>query len=98
MTSAPGDEVRDNAAAGRYEIVTPDGTAFLAYRRSDRAIILVHTEVPGSLRGRNLANSLARHALDTAREAGLRVVPKCPFVSAYIRRHPEYADLTRAIP
>jgi predicted GNAT family acetyltransferase len=91
-------EPRDNEALARYEIVEEEGTAILTYRRKEDYIILAHTEVPEALRGRNLANRLARHALDQARAAGLQVVVKCPFVAAFVRRHPEYADLVRGAP
>ncbi|MEP7028866.1 MAG: GNAT family N-acetyltransferase, partial [Candidatus Eisenbacteria bacterium] len=52
-------------------------------------------EVPEALAGRGVANALARHALEAARARGLHVVPLCPFVASYIRRHDEYADLIR---
>jgi len=96
MTSDERLDIVDNVERSRYEIATEAGTAFLAYRRSERAIALVHTEVPEALRGRNLANLLARYALDGARRDGLRVVVRCPFVSTFIRRHPEYGDLPGA--
>jgi uncharacterized protein len=94
----PGDDeagsVRDNAPARRYEIELGGPPAVLAYRRTPGAIELLHTEVPPAHRGRGLAEQLARHALDAARREGLRVVPTCPFVQAYLRRHPEDQALT----
>jgi predicted GNAT family acetyltransferase len=36
---------------------------------------------------------LTQHALEHARARGYRVVPSCPFVAAYVQRHPEYHDL-----
>jgi uncharacterized protein len=33
--------------------------------------------------------------LEQARARGLRVVAQCPFIAAYIAKHPEYGDLTR---
>jgi uncharacterized protein len=85
--------VADNRTAQRYELSTPEGMAQIAYRRGERVIELVHTEVPPALEGRGIAGMLARHALEDARAAGLRVIPSCPYVAAYIRRHPEYAGL-----
>lgn len=85
--------VRDNEARSRYEIEVNGDVAFLDYRRGDDVIMLVHTEVPEHLRGGRLASQLTRHALDAAREAGLQVKIRCPYVTAWIRRHPEYADL-----
>jgi predicted GNAT family acetyltransferase len=85
--------VRDNEAASRYEIEVDGETAFLVYERRPNSIVLVHTDVPESLGGRGLGGVLARHALDTARAAGTRVVVQCPFVQAWLRRHPDYRDI-----
>jgi predicted GNAT family acetyltransferase len=86
-------DVRDNPAATRYELDVEGQTAFLDYRRAAGAVDLRHTEVPEALRGRGLANVLVKRALDDARAAGLAVVPTCPVVRAYVRRHPEYLPL-----
>ena len=67
--------------------------AVSAYRRNDDTIIFTHTEVPPHLEGKGIGNQLARAALDYARSEELKVVPRCPFISAFIRRHPEYQDL-----
>ena len=52
-----------------------------------------HTEVPAQLRGRGLGSQMMRAVLQDVRQQGLKVVPRCPFVADYIRRHPEFADL-----
>lgn len=85
--------VRDNAAARRYEVALGDQIAQVVYRLRGDAIELVHTKVPEAFEGRGIAARLARFALDDARARGLRVIPSCPYIAAYIRRHPEYADL-----
>jgi uncharacterized protein len=56
-------------------------------------ITFTHTEVPPALEGHGIGSALVRGALDAARAQGLKVVAKCPFVSAYIAKHPEFADL-----
>ena len=67
---------------------------FVLYQRHERRIALIHTEVEPRHQGAGLAGRLARAALDDVRELGLEVVPLCPFVAAYIRRHAdEYLDL-----
>ena len=83
--------VRDNPEAGRYEITREGRTAILAYRREAGAIALVHTFVPPPLRARGLAKRLVAFALADARRRGERVIPECPFVQAYIEKHPEEA-------
>jgi predicted GNAT family acetyltransferase len=85
--------VFDRPDENRYEIIVGDQIAFLAYRRRDDQWILVHTEVPEGLRGQGLGQILARHALDDARRSGVHVIVKCPFVTAWLRRHNEYDDI-----
>jgi uncharacterized protein len=88
-------EVTDNPSAHRYEI-TADGelAGFVAYRRQPGRIVLRHTEIDDEYEGLGLGSHLARAVLDEARRHGEQVVPLCPFIAAYMRRHPEYADLT----
>jgi predicted GNAT family acetyltransferase len=80
----------------RYEIAIGDQVAFLAYRRRDDHVVLIHTEVPESLRGRGLGKVLAKHALDEARRTAANVVVRCPFVTSWLRRHKEYDDIVIA--
>jgi uncharacterized protein len=86
--------VRDNPDALRYELVL-DGEVVgeIRYRLRPGRISLVHTEVLPAYEGRGLAGQLAAGALDNIRARGLRVVAICPYVQAYIRRHPEYEDI-----
>ena len=85
--------VIDNTEKHRFESTVDGETALLVYRVLGDTITLVHTEVPATLAGRGLGGELARAALTAARMRGLKVVPACPFVRAYIARHPEFADL-----
>jgi predicted GNAT family acetyltransferase len=85
--------VTHNEEAERFEIIVDGLHALLAYRRFPDRIVLVHTEVPQPLEGHGLAAKLSRSALDFARVNHLRVVSLCPYVSAFIRKHPEYQDL-----
>jgi len=86
-------DVTRNDARHRFEATVEGHTGVLTYRESGDHVTLIHTEVPPELRGRGMADALARTALDDARRRGLRVRPLCPFVQAFIKRHPEYADL-----
>ena len=86
-------DVIRNEALERFEIHIGDDVAFLRYAEEPGLIYLVHTEVPEKLSGRGIGGRLAAFALDDARARGLRVVPTCPYVRAYIERHPNYADL-----
>ena len=87
--------VRDDPGAGRYELlVSGELAGYATYTVSGGAMTIPHTEVRPRYEGRGLGARLARFALDDARRRGLRVVPACSFIAAYVARHPEYADLT----
>jgi len=91
------DVTRDDARH-RFEVTVDGHTGVLRYREDDGRVTLIHTEVPPELRGLRIADALARAALDDARQRGLRVRPLCPFVQAFMKRHPEYADLVAPAP
>ena len=96
--------VTDVPAASRYEArPLPNGgasasqaVAIASYVRHGDTIIFTHTEVPAELAGHGVGSALARAALDDARRQHLAVIPRCPFIAAFIRRHPEYHDLVPA--
>jgi len=84
----------NNTAEHRFELMRADGMGVLSYHmRGEHTIALVHTEVDPALRGRGVAARLAHDALEYARVNHLRLIPICPYVRAYLERHPEYADL-----
>jgi len=85
--------VQDNEAEERYEANVNGYLAKIDYERLGDTIIFIHTEVPDALEGQGIAGKLARTALEDARARHLSVVPFCPYVASYIRRHPEYKDL-----
>ncbi len=86
-------DIVDNTNGHRYELNIDGGTAFLQYQRRAGVVTLIHTEVPPALRGGGVAGRLAEFALEAARAAGEKVVPMCPYVQAYLKKHPEYDDL-----
>ncbi len=92
--------VRRRPEERRYELLLGgEPVGELLYReRGENVVAFLHTEVDPNVERRGLGSTLASGALDDARERGLRVVPLCPFVDAYVRRHPEYADLVVADP
>ena len=87
------ESVTNNEAQNRFELEKDGQTAVSEYRRRNGTIVFTHTEVPLQLEGQGIGNTLARAALDYARSEGLRVVPRCRFIAAYIKRHPEFQDL-----
>jgi uncharacterized protein len=87
--------IRDNAAHHRFELDADGGTAIMVYHLDPGVITLVHTEVPQALAGKGIGSALVRGVLDLVRARGLKVIVKCPFVAAYLQRHPEYNDLLK---
>ena len=83
-------EVKHNPAQGRYELDTEHGTAVAIYRQQGDRAIFTHTEVPPADEGKGIGSQLVRAALDDTRRRGLKIVPACSFVAAFLRRHPEY--------
>ncbi|WP_338663587.1 GNAT family N-acetyltransferase [Pararoseomonas sp. SCSIO 73927] len=87
-------DVIDNTARHRFELDVGVGEpAIIAYERDGDRIALVHTIVPEAASGQGAGSRLVRGALAMIRSQGLRVVPRCSFVAAYIERHPEERDL-----
>lgn len=85
--------VKKNDDQKRFEVTVGEQVALVEFIETDTLITYTHTEVPEAMEGQGLGSLLARTALDYARENELRVMPLCPFIAAYIRRHPEYKDL-----
>lgn len=90
------DEIIDNRARHRYELSVDGYVAHVDYERAPGAITFIHTIVPEELGGRGVGSKLARRVLDDARKAGEKVIAQCPFIAAYIGKHPEYQDLVQA--
>ncbi|HET7521082.1 MAG TPA: GNAT family N-acetyltransferase [Candidatus Limnocylindria bacterium] len=87
-------QVVDNPTEQRYEL--RDGEQLIGtitYRARPDRITLIHTEVDPAYEGRGMGSRLVRGALDDIRGRGLKLVPRCEFVRAYLARHPEESDL-----
>jgi predicted GNAT family acetyltransferase len=94
--TAPADPtVADAPERSRFEIQVDGRLAgFAAYREKPGLLVFTHTEIDDAYEGRGLGSTLVRAALDDARSRGLSVRPDCPFVRAYVARHPDdYLDL-----
>ena len=79
--------------AQRFETTINGQTGYISYQERDNTLIYDHTIVPQSLGGRGVGSALVKCALDFAHEHDKKVIPQCSFVSAYIKKHPEYQDL-----
>ena len=90
-------KVINNTEKKRFEIHIDDKIAFEDYEffttsQGEKGIAYTHTEVPEELGGRGIAGYLAKSILDDAAAKNLRVKPICPYIKAYIDKHPEYQD------
>ncbi|MGV8894841.1 MAG: GNAT family N-acetyltransferase [Rhodoglobus sp.] len=88
-------EVQQDTNMNRFELLL-DGASVgeSDYRIQDNSIVITHTEIDPSQRGKGLAGELVRGALNLIRaDTDYRVVPSCPFTADWIAKHPEYEDL-----
>ena len=87
------DQVHDNAGEHRYELTVDGRVAIAAYQDEGGVRVFTHTLVPPELEGHGVGTRLVEGALADVRARGLKIVPRCPFVAAYVERHPEARDL-----
>ncbi len=96
-TAAPEVAVRANGVEHRFELYVDGAPAgFVAYQLQDNTYALTHTEIDPEFEGRGLGSTLISGALDQIQAAGHLVVPVCPFVLSFLRRHKEYLVLVPA--
>ena len=80
----------NNETNHQYEFHVDGFIAKIEYITSGKKIYLTHTEVPGELEGQGIASALVRMALEDVQHMGLKIVPLCPFIDKYVKRHPEW--------
>jgi predicted GNAT family acetyltransferase len=83
--------ILDVSDAGQYELRDGDTTiGFARYRDRDGSRVFEHTVVDSAYEGQGLGSRLARFVLEDASASGKRIVPLCPFIAAYLKRHHDY--------
>ncbi|MEO8117135.1 MAG: GNAT family N-acetyltransferase [Bacteroidota bacterium] len=88
-------KLHNNTSRKRFEMDVNGSTAFIEYNLENGVLTLVHTEVPEVLRGEGAGSAIILKTLVYARENNLTIKPVCPFVVAYIQRHPEWLEFTK---
>ena len=90
-------EVHRDDARGRYYAEIDGHQAHIRFAPAgDHVLDFQHTEVAAALRGRGVADVLVRHALEDVRARGERIIATCPFVKAFLAKHPEFQTLEAA--
>lgn len=95
-TDLPPLHLSDHPERSRYEATLGDDptlAALLDYTMLDGRIALLHTEVQEGFEGQGVGSRFARAVFADARERGLKVIPKCPFIVRWLERHPEQQDV-----
>ncbi len=88
-------EVINNPAENRFELWVDGKLAKLDYTTDGSTINMTHVGVPVEFRGQGLAAVITKAGLEYAKAKSLRVVPICSYVMSYIRRNPQYLELTK---
>lgn len=83
----------ENIDRKRYEIQIEGKKAILEYIRAQDNIYLTHTEVPVELEGRGIGSRIILQALVDIKMKNLTLIPLCPFVAGYLKKHPDWKEL-----
>lgn len=89
-------KVEPNDELSQFEMDLDGEKALVGYKREDDGTLnLLHTEVPPEYEGKGIGSRLVKQTLEQIKATGKKIVPSCPFVAAYIKRHPEYESLVK---
>ncbi len=84
----------DSTDSGRYFANIDGDEAEMTYTKLGSALISIdHTFVPDSMRGKGVAQALALNAVEDARKTGWKIIPRCSFMQAQVKRHPDWSDV-----
>lgn len=68
--------------------------AEMTYSKAGTELIIIdHTEVDESLKGKGVGLELLKYAVDYVRKKGIKILPLCPFAKATLQKHPEWKDV-----
>jgi predicted GNAT family acetyltransferase len=86
-------KIKENKEKKRFEVEVENKLALIEYIRAEDKIYLTHTEVPSELEGKGIASSMAKQVLQQIKDEDLKLVPLCPFIASYVKRHPEWKEI-----
>jgi predicted GNAT family acetyltransferase len=87
-------EITHSPANDRFEVWIDGKLSKLDYIQEAKNFVIAHVGVFPEHRGQGVAGKIVEAALQYARENRLRVIPMCSYAAAYIRRNPQYLELT----
>jgi predicted GNAT family acetyltransferase len=85
-------EIHNDEKQRRFYATVDGHEAVIEYVKTGDAYNLLHTHVPEELRGQGIGDQLVRGTLDQLKQQGAKFLPTCPFVQAFLRKHPEYRE------
>lgn len=88
-------DITQDTEHSRFSTVVDGHRCVIDYLLKDGVMTITHTGVPDAVGGRGIAAELTQFALESVRKSGLKVVPVCSYTAAYVRRHPEFADILK---
>jgi predicted GNAT family acetyltransferase len=89
-------EVKFNEELSQFEMDFDGKKALVGFKKeTDGTLNLVHTEVPPEFEGKGVGSQLVKQTLEQIKTTNKKIIPSCPFVAAYIKRHPEYESLVK---
>lgn len=83
----------NNKEQQRFELEVDGYTAFIEYKESGKQMVLIHTEVPEELEGKGVGTAIVEKTLELIESNQQTLVPLCPFVIAFLKRHPDWNRL-----
>ncbi|MHC2991764.1 acetyltransferase [Pontibacter sp. HJ8] len=88
-------DIRNNPALHRFETTIDGKTALIDYKLKPGVMTVLHTEVPKELEGQGIAGAMTKYALEYMAREKLALIPICPYMRSYLKRHPEYQYLVQ---
>ena len=86
-------KLKKNAESNRLELEIDGVIAFIEYKLIRDKLFLIHTEVPDALSGKGVGTAIVQKTLEYAKENNYKIIPICPFVQSYLKRHQEWIDI-----
>lgn len=85
-------ELNNNSAKKVFEMQLGDQLAFVKYSNDndENKIFLLHTEVPENMEGKGAGAAIVEKVFYYLENIQMKVIPLCPFIIAYLKRHPEW--------